>query len=232
MFGILALVIAILGTLLGCSQQQVEKFTSMVSTAQAVEPTPAALDLTLYASELSPLVINADAIVYAPDGLNFRTDHSADAPQVVSNVKLQTRDLVKIIGGPFTSGDYTWWQVTVMSGELFGNTGWSIDKFGDFRTLILLTEFEPGYDSAKVLTIGGTAHVFVTDEDGLYLMSEPGGGTELTLMPTGSPVTIIAGPQTAPNGLIYWQVQFQGKDVLYQGWAAAEAEGIHTLIAN
>jgi len=232
MFGILALVIAILGSAFGCTSQQVEQFTSMVSTAQAVEPTTTGLDLELYSSEMSPLSINADVIVYAPAGLNFRTEPSADAPQVVSNVKLQTRDLAKVIGGPIVSGDYTWWQITVFTGQLSGQTGWAVDKVGDFRTLVLLTEFEPGYDPAKVLAIGGTAHVFVTDVDGLYLMSEPGAGSELTLMPTGRHVNIIGGPQTAANGLVYWQVLFQDKEVLRQGWAAAEAEGIHTLIAD
>lgn len=84
----------------------------------------------------------------------------------------------------------------------------------------------PAETQANVLTIGGQALVFVTDQ-GLSLRSGPGINFErLEYMPFMTVVDIIGGPQTG-DGYIWWQVRSPTGN---EGWAVESADGMITLI--
>ena len=138
-------------------------------------------------------------------GLYLRTGAGTGTGVITT---MPTGTVVTVVSGPVAANGYTWYQVSTPYGQ-----GWAA---GQYLTPTGSTTPPP---STPPPTTGGHAPGTVLKVTaGLYLRSGAGTGTSVyTTMPTGTVVTVVAGPIVA-NGLTWYQVSTP----YGQGWAAGE----------
>ncbi len=159
----------------------------------------------------------------AGDSLNVRSGAGTSFAIIE---KLQSGVSVTLLEGPVSANNFTWWRVRTPSGR----EGWVVESADGVQTLVAgavasgvgeLDEALEGIPSsglASMLRVGDTALVTLRNRrDALRLRNSAGlGGRIIVLMPSGTRLTVVGGPQLV-DGFTWWQVRTPEGNL---GWTA------------
>jgi uncharacterized protein YraI len=145
--------------------------------------------------------------------------------------------VVTIVDGPSCGPDnIVWWWVDYQGAE-----GWIAEHDGQAYLLAPMDEAvdvappeEPDVVAAEVcpgliptrLDINQEAVVDLLTAAHLNVRAEPGrAGSVIQVIPNGSTVTVVDGPECGPDDIIWWFVEFDGR----AGWVAETDQEFYIL---
>lgn len=159
--------------------------------------------------EVFDLTVNDTAVVFTTerDRLNVRSGPGLDFEIVT---KLQRDSLVTLLEGPRKADGYAWWRIRMSD----GTEGWAVERVETEQTL------------QPALILGRQAVVKTLVGDGVRMRAGAGTTFEiLTIVPDGTLVTLLEGPQTV-DGLPWWRIRTPDGA---EGWAVERVGDERTL---